>query len=94
MRATLVFVVLLPQIARASLPGLVNEMTLLIKGSPAIAVIGVVDITRAAVRIGADTYEPLPPFLVATVLYMAIVLVFVRAQRSIESFLVRRFGLA
>jgi His/Glu/Gln/Arg/opine family amino acid ABC transporter permease subunit len=77
--------IMLPQIWRTCLPALVNEMTLLIKGSPAIAVIGVVDITRAAVRIGAQTYEPLPPFLVATVLYVLLVLVFVRIQRSIEA---------
>jgi ABC-type amino acid transport system permease subunit len=77
--------IMLPQIWRTCLPALVNEMTLLIKGSPAIAVIGVVDVTRAAVRIGAQTYEPLPPFLVATVLYVVVVLVFVRIQRGIEA---------
>jgi ABC-type amino acid transport system permease subunit len=48
--------VVLPQIARAALPALVNEMTLLIKVSPAVAVIGVTEATRAAVRIGAATY--------------------------------------
>ena len=57
--------IVLPQIFRTSLPGLVNEMSLLIKVTPVLAVVGVVDITRAAVRIGAETYEPLPPFLVA-----------------------------
>jgi His/Glu/Gln/Arg/opine family amino acid ABC transporter permease subunit len=77
--------IMLPQIWRTCLPALVNEMTLLIKGSPAIAVIGVVDITRAAVRIGAQTYEPLPPFLAATLLYMLVVLGFVRLQRWIEA---------
>src|ERR1700756_3585338 len=56
--------IVLPQIARTSLPGLVNEMSLLIKVTPVLAVVGVVDITRAAVRIGAEKYEPLPPFLV------------------------------
>ena len=49
--------VVLPQIARAALPALVNEMTLLIKVSPAVAVIGVTEVTRAAVRIGATTYQ-------------------------------------
>jgi His/Glu/Gln/Arg/opine family amino acid ABC transporter permease subunit len=78
------FLIILPQIFRTCLPGLVNEMTLLIKASPAIAVVGVVDITRAAVRIGAETYDPLPPFLVAFVLYSAFVLVFVKLQRVIE----------
>jgi His/Glu/Gln/Arg/opine family amino acid ABC transporter permease subunit len=76
--------IVLPQIVRASLPGLVNEMSLLIKVTPVLAVVGVVDITRAAVRIGAETYEPLPPFLVAIALYAPIVYALVSLQRWIE----------
>ncbi|HEY4985238.1 MAG TPA: ABC transporter permease subunit, partial [Bradyrhizobium sp.] len=76
--------IVLPQIARVSLPGLVNEMSLLIKVTPVLAVVGVVDITRAAVRIGAQTYEPLPPFLVAVALYAPIVFALVSLQRWIE----------
>ena len=85
MRATLRFCrIVLPQIVRVSLPGLVNEMSLLIKVTPVLAVVGVVDITRAAVRIGSETYEPLPPFLVAIALYVPIVFVLVSLQRWIE----------
>lgn len=76
--------IVLPQLWRASLPGLVSEMTLQVKSSPAIAVIGIVEITRAALRVGARTYEPLPPFLFALVLYSLIVLVLVRTQRMLE----------
>jgi His/Glu/Gln/Arg/opine family amino acid ABC transporter permease subunit len=76
--------IVLPQIARTSLPGLVNEMSLLIKVTPVLAVVGVVDITRAAVRIGAETYDPLPPFLVAVALYTPIVFALVSLQRWIE----------
>lgn len=76
--------IVLPQIARASLPALVNEMSLLIKVTPVLAVVGVVDITRAAVRIGAETYEPLPPFLVAVALYTPIIFGLVSLQRLIE----------
>ncbi|WP_213774544.1 amino acid ABC transporter permease [Bradyrhizobium sp. dw_78] len=76
--------IVLPQIVRVSLPGLVNEMSMLIKATPALAVVGVVDITRAAVRIGAQTYKPLPPFLVAIALYVPIVFVLVSLQRWIE----------
>jgi His/Glu/Gln/Arg/opine family amino acid ABC transporter permease subunit len=76
--------IVLPQIVRASLPGLVNEMSLLIKVTPVLAVVGVVDITRAAVRIGAETYDPLPPFLVAVALYAPIVFLLVSLQRWIE----------
>jgi hypothetical protein len=63
---------------------LVNEMSLLIKVTPVLAVVGVVDITRAAVRIGAETYEPLPPFLVAVALYAPIIFGLVSLQRFIE----------
>jgi His/Glu/Gln/Arg/opine family amino acid ABC transporter permease subunit len=85
MRRTLRFrLIVLPQIVRASLPALFNEMSALIKVTPALAVIGVVDVTRAAVRVGAETYEPLPPILLATVIYGAIVFCFVAAQRWLE----------
>ena len=85
MNATLRFRrIVLPQIVRVSLPGLVNEMSLLIKVTPVLAVVGVVDITRAAVRIGAQTYDPLPPFLVAIALYAPIVFLLVSLQRWIE----------
>jgi His/Glu/Gln/Arg/opine family amino acid ABC transporter permease subunit len=85
MNATLRFRrIVLPQIVRVCLPGLVNEMSLLIKVTPVLAVVGVVDITRAAVRIGAETYEPLPPFLVAIAIYAPIVFVLVSLQRWIE----------
>jgi len=76
--------IVLPQIVLVSLPGLVNEMSLLIKVTPVLAVVGVVDITRAAVRIGAETYEPLPPFLVAIAIYVPIVFALVSMQRWIE----------
>lgn len=76
--------IVLPQVLRTSLPGLVNEMSLLVKGTPVLAVVGVVDITRAAVRIGAETYEPLPPFFVALAVYLPIVFALVSMQRWLE----------
>ena len=76
--------IILPQIARLCLPALVNEMSLLIKASPAVAVVGIVDTTRAAVRVGAQTYRPLPPLLVALAIYGIIVAAFVLAQRNVE----------
>jgi His/Glu/Gln/Arg/opine family amino acid ABC transporter permease subunit len=76
--------IVLPQIARASLPALINEMTLLIKVTPAATVIGLVEITRAAVRIGAETYEPLPPFMIGLVIYLVIIGCLVGLQRYFE----------
>jgi len=84
--------VIFPQIWRSSLGPLVSEATILLKCTPAIAVIGVVEITRAASRIGAETYEPLPPFLLATVLYTALIAVLVRGQRYVERRVANRYG--
>lgn len=83
-RALRLRLIVLPQIARAALPALVNEMTLIIKVSPAVAVIGVIETTRAAVRIGASTYRPIPPFLVALAIYVVVIGAFVAAQRLLE----------
>lgn len=77
-------IVILPQIFRAALPALVSEMTLIIKVSPAVAVIGVIETTRAADRIGAATYRPIPPFLVALAIYGVVIGAFVAAQRMLE----------
>ncbi len=76
--------IIFPQLWRTCLPSLVNEMTLLIKSSSAIAVIGIAEITRAAIRIGAQTYDPLPPMIAATCIYVLLVLVFVGLQRLTE----------
>jgi len=84
--------VVFPQVWRASLPALVNEMSLVIKGSPAVAVIGVVDLTRVAVRWTTLTYEPIPPFLTATVIYVVVVMSLIRAQRYSERRLVAKYG--
>jgi His/Glu/Gln/Arg/opine family amino acid ABC transporter permease subunit len=83
--------IVFPQMWRASLPSLVNEMTLLIKASPAIAIIGVVDLTRKARQIAAVTYEPLPAFISAAVIYGAALVLLVVGARWLERRLARQF---
>ncbi len=78
--------IMLPQMFITSMPGLVNEMTLLIKSSPAIAMVGLADLTRATNRITAITYDPLPPILAAAVLYILIIGVLVRLQRVADKY--------
>jgi polar amino acid transport system permease protein len=77
--------IMLPQMFLTSLPGLINEMSFLIKTSPAVAVIGVVDLTRVTNRIAAVTYEPLPPILAAAAMYMALIGVMVFLQRRADA---------
>ncbi|MFM2480964.1 amino acid ABC transporter permease [Celerinatantimonas sp. YJH-8] len=76
--------IMLPQIIAVSLPPLVNEMSFLIKGSPAIAIIGLVDLTRVTNRIASVTYEPLYPILGAGLIYIVIVGVLVKLQSVAE----------
>ncbi|EPB9494617.1 TPA: amino acid ABC transporter permease [Pseudomonas aeruginosa] len=76
--------IMLPQMLTSSLPGLVNEMSFLIKSSPAIAIIGIVDLTRVTNRITAVTYDPLPPILAAGLLYMLIIGVLLKLQSIAE----------
>lgn len=83
-RGAIFWRILLPQMCVRALPGLVNEMTMLVKASPAVAVIGIVDLTRVTNRIIAVTFDPLPPILVAAVLYMALIWGLVRAQRLFD----------
>ena len=76
--------IMLPQMWIESLPALVNEMSFLIKGSPAIAVIGVVDLTRVTNRISSVTYEPLAPILAAGLLYVIIIGLLLKLQGMAE----------
>jgi len=84
--------IVFPQIWRSSLPSLVNEMTLLIKVSPAIAIIGVVDLTRKARQIAAVTYEPLPTFIAAAAIYGLVLVLLVAGARWLERRLAIRPG--
>ena len=86
--------IVFPQIWRSSLPALVNEMTLLVKVSPAVAIIGVVDLTRKARQISAVTYEPLPTFLSAAVIYGVVLVMLVAGARWLEKRLATRPGFA
>jgi len=83
-RLTYLHRIVLPQIARSSLPALISEMSQVIKVTPVLAVVGVVEITRAAVRVGAETFEPLPPFLFALAIYLPIIYALLRLQRRFE----------
>jgi len=85
--------VVFPQVWRASLPAIVNELTLVIKGSPAVAVIGVVDLTRVAVRWTTQTYQPIAPFLTAGAIYVVVVMFLLRIQHYTERRIVERYGI-
>ena len=74
-----------PQIVRLVWPALVNDLILLIKASSLISVVGVFELTRASQNIAAATFQPIPAYLAAAAIYLAIVLSIASVAGNIES---------
>jgi polar amino acid transport system permease protein len=66
--------IMLPQIWRGSLPALTNEITLMVKTSPAIGMIGITDLTRRASQLAASNFQPIPMMFSALLLYVVLLL--------------------
>lgn len=64
--------VILPQVFYAVFPPLANEFTMVIKVTPLLSVITVVELTRASQVIIADTFRPVEVLLVAAAIYFVI----------------------
>jgi polar amino acid transport system permease protein len=67
-------VVVFPQAFRLSLPALVNQLTVIIKDSSIVGVIGVADTTYEAAQVANVTYLQFEMFTVVGVIYIAVVL--------------------
>lgn len=76
--------IVMPQIWRASLPVLTSEVTLIFKASPAIGIIGINDLTRRASKLAASNFQPIAMMLIATLLYIVILLLLTRFSRSLD----------
>ncbi|WP_397448446.1 amino acid ABC transporter permease [Pseudomonas sp. NA-150] len=61
-----------PQAVRLTLPGLVNEMILLIKASSLVSVVGLADLTRTAQNIAASDYMFVQDYLMLAGFYCLI----------------------
>jgi polar amino acid transport system permease protein len=67
-------VIVLPQALRLALPSWANEVTLVLKDSSLVYVIGVPEIMRRAQYLSAQTMEPFMAFGAAALLYLALTL--------------------
>lgn len=85
--------IMLPQVWRASIPPITSEVTLLIKASPAVGIIGINDLTRRASALAASNYQPLQMLLTATLLYMIVLLAITHLGRRIEHHLHSQYEL-
>lgn len=76
--------VILPQLFVRVLPPLTNEFTMLVKASPLLSVITVVELTRSAQLVLLQTYAPVEAYLVAAVIYFVMLSSMSYATRRIE----------
>jgi His/Glu/Gln/Arg/opine family amino acid ABC transporter permease subunit len=64
--------VVLPQVFRHALPPLTNEFTILVKATPPLAAITLMELTRTAQLVMNQTFRPVEAFAVACVLYFVV----------------------
>ncbi|MCI8466189.1 MAG: amino acid ABC transporter permease [Lachnospiraceae bacterium] len=67
--------IIMPQAVRNILPALGNEFIVLIKETAIIGGIAVLDVTKAAMNVGANMYNYLPPLLIAAAMYLIVVII-------------------
>ena len=76
--------ILLPQMFNLILPTLVNEFTLVIKGSPLISVITVVEMMRVAQQIYNENYRPFEVLLGVAIIFFVINFTLTRVAGRVE----------
>ncbi len=76
--------ILLPQAFRVAIPSLINEISLVLKDSSLVFVIGVPELLRRAQYASASTMEPLLAFGCAAVFYMVITLTLSKFLEAVE----------
>ncbi|PIL16261.1 amino acid ABC transporter [Puniceibacterium antarcticum] len=73
-----------PIALRMTFPALVNEAILILKASSLVSVVGLVELTKMAQNLAASTYQPLPIFASAGLIYLVINLIVAFAARRAE----------
>jgi polar amino acid transport system permease protein len=76
--------VILPQVLRRALPVLVNEASIVIKGTALLSMITVVDVLRSAQQIAATSFRPFETLLGAALMFVAINLLLNVCARLVE----------
>lgn len=61
-----------PIALRMTLPALTNEAIMILKASSLVSVVGVIELTRTAQDLSASTFQPLPLYAAAALLYLII----------------------
>lgn len=62
----------LPIAVRLTLPALTSELIMIVKASSLVSVVGVIELTRMAQDLAASTFQPLPLYAAAGLVYLVI----------------------
>ncbi len=84
--------IVIPQAIRIALPGLVNSIISLTKGTSIGYTIGVLEMLTASQLYGARTYRTIEVYVAVLLIYWAIVLIMTRFQSGVENRLNRRYA--
>ncbi len=76
--------VILPQAFRNIFPPLVGQASYLVKDSALVSVMGVVELTKAANTVQAETFRPLEAFLPAMAMYLVLILSLIYGASFLE----------
>jgi len=76
--------IIFPQVLRITLPQFLNEFIAVIKVSPLLSIIAVVELTRAAQRIVNTTYISLPFYIAIAIMYFILNSILEYAAKKVE----------
>jgi polar amino acid transport system permease protein len=81
--------IILPQLYMRSLPAIINECTIVVKGTALLSVITVVELLRTAQQIGSTSFRPFETLVAAGSIFLILSLVISQCGAALE----RRFAL-
>ena len=76
--------IILPQAFKRLVAPMVNEFVTLIKDSSLISTIGAIELTKSAQILGVNFYNPLPPLIVASIIYLILTITISQIGKKIE----------
>lgn len=82
-RQNFVYIVL-PTAVRLTLPSIINEVTMAIKASSLISVVGIAELTRVSQNLASSTFQPLEVYLTAGAIYLSISMIVAVISRNAE----------
>jgi len=90
---TILRLVVIPEAAVSAIPGTVNMVTIIIKDTSLAALVAVNEVTLHANELAAETFRPLPIYLLLALYYIALILPLTVLAGALERYLAHRLRL-